>query len=75
MSAFVNQTKEVNRVALHLIVNVVGEWFRPATGKAMRANMVATAPANDLSRLPRDAFVKSASQTLGNFTILVRLAR
>ncbi len=62
MPTFMDKTKEVNRLTFDLVVDVEREWFRPATGKPVRADMVATAPADDLSRLSRDAFVESASQ-------------
>ena len=74
MSAFVNQTQEVNRVTLHLVADVVRERFRSAAGKAIQADVVAAAPANDLSCLPRDTFMESTGKALGNFVILGPLA-
>lgn len=75
MPAFVDQAQKVNRVTLNMVVNVEGKRLRPTAGKAMRANMVAAAPANDFTRLPCDTFMKCTGQPLGNFTIPAFLAR
>lgn len=74
MPAFVNQPKEINRVILDLVADVERERLQPAAGKAVRADVVAAAPANDLACLPRDAFVENAGQSLGNFTVLALFA-
>lgn len=60
MPTFVDQAQEVNRLTLDLIIDVERKRLGPAAGKAVRADMVAAAPANDLTRLPSDAFVESA---------------
>ena len=74
MPTLVNQTQEVNRLTLNLIVDVEGKRPGPAARKTMRANMVAAASADDLSRLPRDPLVESPGQSLRNFAILPLLA-
>lgn len=68
--AFVNQTKEIDRATLNLIADEEGERLRPAAGKAVWANVVAAAPANDFARLPGNALAEGASQPPGDFTIL-----
>lgn len=47
MSGFMHQANEVNGVALDLVVDV--KWKRTAAfaGKSMRADMIATFPADD----------------------------
>lgn len=74
MPAFVNQSKEINRVALNLVLVEKWERLRPAAGKAVRANMVAAAPADDFAGLSRDALMEGASQPFGDFTIFALLA-
>ncbi len=74
MPAFVDQTKEINRVFLNLVVDEEGERLRPSAGKTVRANMVAAAPADDFTGLPRDPFMKRTRQPLGDFAISSLLA-
>jgi hypothetical protein len=71
----VDQTKEVNRVTPHIIVDV--EWKRlyPPTRKAVWPDVVSAAPTNNLTRLSRNALVESASQSFGNLSVLCFLAR
>ena len=74
MSAFVDQTKEINRVAMNLVVDEERKRLRPAAWETVRAGMVAAAPADDFACLPRYAFVEVATQSPGDFTILAILA-
>jgi hypothetical protein len=69
MAAFVNETEEVNRVTLHLIIDVIGKWLCSAAGKTVWPNMVTAAPPNDFTRLSGNAFVKGTGQSLGYFPI------
>lgn len=74
MLTFVDQAQKVNRLTLNLVVDVERKRLGSAAGKAVRADMVAAAPANDLTRLPSNAFVESVRQPVGNFAILFSLA-
>ena len=58
MPSFVNQAKEVEGVALNLIVEVKWEGPRPPAWKSMGTDVVAAAPADDLARLAGDAFAE-----------------
>jgi len=69
MPTLVNQAEKVNRLTFDLIIHVERKWLRPAARKSMRPNVVAATPANDLSCLSSDAFVKRTSQSLGDFAI------
>jgi hypothetical protein len=58
MTPLVNESKEVNRIAINRIAEVERERPRAATGKTMWADMVAALPFDYFPGLPGNALAK-----------------
>ena len=74
MTALVNQSKKINRLAINRIADIKWERRCAATGKTVRADMVPALPFDDFPGKPRNAFGERTGQTIGNQTIPLRFS-
>src|ERR1043166_772257 len=65
-----DQSKEVNRIGLHAVIDVEGKWPGAQTRESVRPNMVPTFPPDDFPCLARHSLAESGPKSLRNRAIL-----
>jgi hypothetical protein len=74
MASFVDEAKEVDRVAFNLITKVEGKGLGAAAGKTVWADVIATARENDFARFFRNLAMERIGKIFRGFAIAGFLA-
>ena len=62
MSTLVDKGQEIECISFDSIIEVIREWLGAPTRKAVRTDVIATLPFDDLAGLSGDTLAKGSSQ-------------